>query len=314
MTNTTMLMVSHRPSHIVGFPFPLSIAVWSTPARAWKCKLKKEEIPKCARVAKDFFSLFFIVDLWRCWVFPKLALCAAANRRGLCPTLFRWVRNFFERHFSGVKEAGILCDKSHKPKEKSTVPIGRHEKTNQKATQRDKGTARRPPTKRPGGKTTTAERGGQEAEARSIVQTFFASSVFSFSFSEYKSTKMNKRAFLDRFMPLPEPRERKGRLVTNNPLHAPCAPEGWLGIVEPRDYDDDSLVDRIREKWHRAFEPKAAQIHCTIWEEQCEERWLRDSCRDPIRSAAHIQNIANRRVMPRYYRYRLARDFAQSES
>lgn len=111
---------------------------------------------------------------------------------------------------------------------------------------------------------------------------------------------MNKRALLDRLMPLPEPRERKGRLVTNNPLHKPCAPVGWLCITEERDYDDDSLVDRIKERWDRAFESRADATQRELWEWECEGRWSRDAIHDPILRAAHEENIANRRRRPRY--------------
>ncbi|WBR14796.1 hypothetical protein pkur_cds_622 [Pandoravirus kuranda] len=118
---------------------------------------------------------------------------------------------------------------------------------------------------------------------------------------------MNKRALLDWLMPLPEPRERKGRLVTNNPLHKPCAPAGWLCIMEQRDYDDDSLVDRVKERWERASESRAKAMQRALWEHECEERWFRDASHDPALRAAHKQNIADRRHTPRFYRSLAAR-------
>nr|UMO80111.1 hypothetical protein [Pandoravirus aubagnensis] len=118
---------------------------------------------------------------------------------------------------------------------------------------------------------------------------------------------MNKRALLDRLLPLPEPRERKGRLVTNNPLHEPCAPAGWLCIAEQRDYNDDSLVDRVKERWERASESWAKATQRALWEYECEERWFLAASQDPALHDAHIQNIVNRRDTPRYYRYLAAR-------
>lgn len=117
---------------------------------------------------------------------------------------------------------------------------------------------------------------------------------------------MNKRALLDHFLPLPEPRIRRGLMVTNNPHHTPCAP----GLaIEPRaiarlDYDDDSALDRIKEWFSINFPSYAAERERALWEDKCEHYWHASAAADRGLFPAHMENIRARRRLPDMYRDR----------
>jgi hypothetical protein len=115
---------------------------------------------------------------------------------------------------------------------------------------------------------------------------------------------MNKRALLDRFLPLPEPRIRKGLLVTNNPHHTPCAAGSAIGpyAIARLDYDDDSISDRIAEWFSVNYPSLGAKHERALWEDKCEHYWHASACVDRDLFALHMENIRARQRMPRMYR------------
>ena len=124
---------------------------------------------------------------------------------------------------------------------------------------------------------------------------------------------MDKRALLDRFLPLPEPRIRKGLMVTNNPHHTPCAAGlaiGPLRSIKRFDYDDNSAWDRIEEWFSIRFASLAAERERSLWEDKCEHYWHASAAADRNLFSIHMENIRGRRRLPRMYHNRSIGDTA----
>ncbi|BCU02756.1 hypothetical protein [Pandoravirus japonicus] len=117
---------------------------------------------------------------------------------------------------------------------------------------------------------------------------------------------MDKRALLDRLLPLPEPRIRKGRMVTNNPHHTPCTAGSAIGpyAITRLDYDDGSVLDRIAEWFSINYPSAAAEHERALWENRCERYWYESARADRHLLALHMENIRGRRRLPRMYRDR----------
>ncbi|AJF97231.1 hypothetical protein TW95_gp0497 [Pandoravirus inopinatum] len=126
------------------------------------------------------------------------------------------------------------------------------------------------------------------------------------SFCTHSATEMNKRALLDRFLPLPEPRIRKGLMVTNNPHHTPCAPGLAIGpqAITRLDYDGDSVLDRVAEWFSINFASYAVEHERALWEEKCERYWHASAAADRDLFPIHMENIRGRRRLPEIYRDR----------
>ncbi|AGO85016.2 hypothetical protein psal_cds_907 [Pandoravirus salinus] len=115
---------------------------------------------------------------------------------------------------------------------------------------------------------------------------------------------MDKRALLDRFLPLPEPRIRKGLLVTNNPHHRPCAAGSAIGpwAIMRLNHDDDSVADRVAQCLTVNYPSPAAEHERALWEDRCERYWYASARADPHLFALHMENIRARRRLPTMYR------------